>query len=159
MWTQTPEGDQFVRDLSKQLVSQFAPEELDVFDELYNDYKEHPTPPPVEPGRDDALGSGLEDVIVAVTPAASAMVKAVVTFVLSEVLKASQHEASGKIKDKVKAVFNPKGQEKAMQVSSLSPEQLDKVRKLAAKRAMDFGLPPDQARQMSLALVGSLALQ
>jgi hypothetical protein len=34
MWVQTPEGDEFVRDLSKQLVEQFAPEELEMFDVL-----------------------------------------------------------------------------------------------------------------------------
>ena len=28
MWNQTPEGDAFVRELSKGLVEQFAPEEL-----------------------------------------------------------------------------------------------------------------------------------
>jgi hypothetical protein len=94
--------------------------------------------------------------IVAVTPAASAMVTAVITFVLNEVLKASQEEASEKIKARVKAAFNPKAPAKA---APLSPEQLDEVRKLAAKRAVDFGLSPEQAKQMALALVGSLSIQ
>jgi hypothetical protein len=158
MWTQTPAGDQFVQELSKELVSQFAPEELDVFDELYNEYREHPAPPQAEPGTDDALGSGLGEIIVAVTPAASAMVTAVVSFVLNEILKASQDEASEKIKTRVKAVFNPRPAEKE-KVPPLSQDQLDQVRRLAARRGVDFGLPPEQARQMSLALIGSLSLK
>ena len=155
MWTQTPDGDQFVQELSKQLVSQFAPEELEIFDELYSEYRKDPTPPQAGQGADDTLGSGLGEVIVAVTPAASAMATAVVSFVLSEVLKASQEEASEKIKAKVKALFNPKASEKA---AALSPEQLEKVRRLAARRAVDFGLSADQAKQMSLALIGSLSI-
>ena len=156
MWTQTPEGDQFVREVSKQLVSKFAPEELEIFDELYSDYQKHPVPPQAERGADDPLGSGLGEVIVAVTPAASAMATAVVSFVVSEVIKASQAEASETIKSKVKAVFNPKAPENA---APLSPDQLEKVRKLAAKRAVDFGLSPEKAKQMSLALVGSLSIR
>ena len=156
MWIQTLEGDQFVQEVSKQLVSQFAPEELDIFDELYSEYKMHPAGLPSEQGRDDPLGSGLGEMIVAITPAASAMATAVVSFVVSEVLKASQEEASEKIKAKVKGVFNPKASEKQ---APLSPEQLEKVKKLAAKRALDFGLSPEKAKQMSLALVGSLSIQ
>ena len=155
MWTQTPDGDQFVQELSKQLVSQFAPEELEIFDELYSEYRKDPTPPQAKQGSDDALGSGLGEVMVAVTPAASAMATAVLSFVLSEVLKASQDEASEKIKAKVQALFNPKASEKA---ATLSPEQLEKVRRLAARRAVDFGLSSDQAKQMSLALIGSLSI-
>lgn len=161
MWNQAPEGDEFARELSKGLVEQFAPEELDMFDELYSEYRQDPTPPSRgERGADDPLGSGLEDVLMAVTPAASAMVTAVLSFVLGEVLKASQSEASEKIKEKVKAVFNPQpaDAEKA-KAAPLTPEQLEQVRRLAAKRGVDFGLPPDQARQMSLALIGSLSLQ
>ena len=158
MWTQSPDGDRFVQELSKELVGQFAPEELDVFDELYHEYRERPAPPQAEPGTDDPLGSGLGEIIVAVTPAASAMVTAVVSFVLNEVLKASQDEASEKIKTRVKAVFNPTPAEKE-KVPPLSQEQLDQVRRLAAKRGVDFGLPPEQARQMSLALIGSLSLK
>ena len=155
MWTQTPEGDQFIQELSRELVSQFAPEELEMFDELYRDYQKNPAPPAVEPGRDDALGSGLGEVIVAVTPAASAMATAVVSFIVGEVLKAAREEGTEKIKARVKAVFNPKSQEKA---APLSQEQLEQVRKLAARRAVDFGLSPEQAKQMALALIGSLSL-
>jgi hypothetical protein len=156
MWIQTPEGDEFVRELSKQLVDQFAPEELEIFDELYSDYKEHPSGHAPQQGADDALGSGLGEIMVAITPAASAMVTAVVSFVVSEVLKATQDEGSEKIKSKVKTLFNPKAPGKA---ASLSPEQMEQVQKLAAKRALDFGLSAQQAKQMSLALVGSLSMQ
>ncbi|HLO32193.1 MAG TPA: hypothetical protein VK249_23795 [Anaerolineales bacterium] len=156
MWIQTPEGDEFVRDLSKQLVEQFAPEELEMFDELYREYQEHPTPEDFQQGSDAPLGSGLGEFIVSVTPAASAMVTAVVSFVLSEVLKAAQNESSERIKAQVKLLFNPKAPQKA---APLTHEQLEKVQKLAAKRAIDFGLSPQQAKQMSLALIGSLSIQ
>jgi hypothetical protein len=156
MWIETPDGDQYVQELSRQLVSQFAPEELEIFDELHRYYKTHPTGLSSAPSADDPLGSGLGEMIVAVTPAASAMAAAVVAFVVSEVLKASQEEASEKIKAKVKAIFNPKAPVKA---APLSPEQLEKVRRLAAKRAVDFGLSQEQAKQMSLALLGSLSIQ
>lgn len=156
MSMQTPEENEFVRELSKELVVQFAPEELDMFDELYDEYQKHPEPPAAGRSSDDALGSGLGEVLVAVTPAASAMATAVLSFVVSEFLKASKDEASDKITAKVKALFNPKSPEKA---APLSAEQLEKVQKVAARRAMDFGLPPEQAKQMSLALIGSLSLK
>ena len=159
MWNQTPEGEAFVRELSKGLVEQFAPEELELFDELYSEYQKDPSPPAPAAGSDDALGSGLGEVIVAVTPAASAMVTTVVSFVLGEVLKAGQNEASEKIREKVKDVFNPNPAPAAKQKPApLTQDQLEQVRKLAARRAVDFGLPPDEAKKMALALVGSLSL-
>ena len=156
MWTQTPAGEEVIQELSKQLVSQFAPEELEIFDELYGDYQKHPNEPASERGMDDPLGSGLGEILVVITPAATAMATAVVSFILNEVLKAAEGEASETIKARVRALFNPKTSEKT---PPLSTEQLEKVQKLAVKRAVDFGLSADQAKQMALALVGSLSIK
>ncbi len=38
MWTNTPEGNQLVSEISKDVVAQLAPEELEMFDELSHEH-------------------------------------------------------------------------------------------------------------------------
>lgn len=72
MWTETTEGRKFVQEISKSLVIQIAPEELDLFDELVEEYFQDPTPPNVSSSTpDDPLGFGSAETLVAITPAMS----------------------------------------------------------------------------------------
>ena len=165
MWTETTEGRKFIQDVSKSIVVQIAPEELDLFDELVEEYFQDPTPPdPTTAATDDPLGFGLGEALVAVTPAAMAVVNIVLNHLMTESFKAAQEESSEVIKKKIKALFNPKkiGGEPASRVETdlppLSKEQMEHVRKLARKQAIAFGIAPARASKMVDALVGSLAL-
>ena len=165
MWTETDEGRKFIQEVAKSMVVQIAPEELDLFDELVEEYLQDPTPPDVSSAPpDDPLGFGLAETVVAVTPAAMAVVNIVLNHLMTESVKAAQEESSEVIKKKIKALFNPKkiGDEPAgkaeTELPPLSKEQMEQVRKLARKQAIAFGIAPAKASKMVDALVGSLAL-
>ena len=195
MLPDTPAARTLIADFSRAVVLETAPEELDLFDELIEDYFSSPLParhspgegPGVRPGpggeADDPLGFGLSETIAAVTPAAAAMASAVLGYLLTETVKATQEESAAALKKKIKALFNPETQpggksEPAKQEANLplpvigapagpkpdedpaplTVEQLQQVKRLARKQAVQFGLEPDLADKMAIALVGALAL-
>ncbi len=155
MWTETTEGHKFIEEISRGIITQVAPEESDLFDELLQEYFDHPQPPtPLTSASDDPLGFGLAETLVAVTPAAAAMVSAVLSYLLTEAIKAAQEESATAVKKKIKALFNSEDEAP----SPLTEEQLEQVKKLARKQAIQFGLNAKQAEKMANALIGSLAL-
>jgi len=189
MLPDTPAARTLIADFSRAVVLETAPEELDLFDELIEDYFSSPLPARPSPGEgpggeaDDPLGFGLSETIAAVTPAAAAMASAVLGYLLTETVKATQEESAAALKKKIKALFNPETQpggksEPAKQEANLplpvigapagpkpdedpaplTVEQLQQVKRLARKQAVQFGLEPDLADKMAIALVGALAL-
>ena len=91
MWTETTEGRKYVHEISRKIVSQVAPEEVDLFEELLQQYFDKPHASAVDSkAGDDPLGSGLAETLLAATPAAAAMASAVIEFLASEVIKATQ---------------------------------------------------------------------
>lgn len=165
MWTETSEGQKLIQEISKDIVGEVAPEEMDMFDELVEEYFQNPTPPDmsVKP-KDDPLGFGLGEVLVAVTPAAAAMVNEVIKYLMNETITAAKDESAEMVKKKVKKLFNPEkkddkpAKKEEGEVRPLNKEQLEQVKKLARKQATKFGIGPDKAEKMANALVGSLAL-
>ena len=165
MWSDTAEGKQLVQELSRQVVSETAPEELDLFDEMLQDYFVSPQPPaPSTVAGDDQLGFGIAGLLVAATPAAAAMVGAVLNFLVAEVVKAAKDESSTLIKQKIQALFSTQKSGPGSsagkthpEVPPLTPDQLKKVRQLAQQQAQKFGIDAAQAANMANALVGSLA--
>lgn len=157
MWINTTEGREFILELSQSVVAEVAPEELPLFAELAQEYLDDPSPPDLAaPANNEPLGFGLEEILVAVTPAAMAMTSSALTYVLAEVIKATQAESAAVIKSKIKTLFNAK--EKSHDPPPLTPEQLDRVRKLARKQARSFGMNADQAERMVDALIGRLVM-
>jgi len=154
MWTETTEGRELITDLSKDLVTQVAPEELELFDELIQEYFHDPRPQDsAEADGDDALGFGLSEAVVVITPAAAAAVSSALGYILTEVLKSAQEEGAAVLGKKIKKLLNPKDKTEA-----LTTEQLKQIRRLALTQAKLFGVEANQARQMADALVGSLVL-
>ena len=166
-----------ITDYSRQVVAQVAPEEGDMFDELSGGYFANPTPPPqnAKPADDD-LGFGMAEALVAATPAATAMVSAVLTYVMGEVIKTSQEEAATVLKEKIKRLFAgfsktpeppgakgkeagapPKKEKEA--VAPLTKEQFEAVKAAAVREGRAFGLGKAEAEKMALALIGVLATQ
>ncbi|MBI5951724.1 MAG: hypothetical protein HY865_08705 [Chloroflexi bacterium] len=156
MFTNSKEGRELIEALSRQLVEQIAPEEMEVFDDLYQEAAANSFQPAKKKGEDDALGFGVAEIMIAVTPVAGTVISAVISFLASEVLKVTKDEASAVIQKKVKALFNPKKQDG---VEPLTQAQLGQVKKLAVKLARQSGMKEEEADRLALTLVGSLALQ
>ena len=155
MFTNSAEGQEVVRSLSKQVVEKFAPQELEMFDELYEESLVVP-PGGVKAGQDDELGFGADTLMVLATPVVSAAVQTVITFLVTEVVKAGKEETTAMIQKKVKALLNP---EKKAGPVPLTQDQLLMVKKLAIKRAREMGMKEEKANQLALELIGSLALK
>lgn len=156
MWTETDEGRAFIEELSRNMVADVAPEELDMFDELADEYYEDPSPPDASAeASDDALGFGMSEMLIAATPAALAVAGSVVSFVVQEAIGAASDEALGAV---LRRVFKKEQAPADAPPPTLTKEQLEQVNRLALEQAQAFGLDPDTAQKMAQALVGTLAI-
>ncbi len=153
MWTNTPEGNQLVSEISKDVVAQLAPEELEMFDELSHEHFQIPEPSNSD---DEPLGFG-GDMLVAVTPLVVLVVQAVVKFIGEEVLKATKEESSALIAKKVKAIFNPSDEDKGA-LPTLTKEQLETIKNLVRKEAQRGGMKRKKAENMALMITARLAM-
>jgi len=154
MWIYTTEGQTLVRGIAKDVVAQVSPAEIDLFDELWQQYAANPRPAAPAGGSDNPLGSGLGYDLPATTTAAGAMVSAVLSYLLAEFIKITQEETAGMVKEKLKSLFSSKPKGRA----PLTEQQLKLVKRLAEKEAIKFGIDPEEAEKMARALIGSLAL-
>jgi hypothetical protein len=146
MLTETQEGRQYIENVSKSIVTQISPEEMEFFDELVAEYYEDPTPPR---SKDAELGFGIGGVIVAITPAAIAMVTAVISYLLTEVTDIVKDKTTENLKD----IFS-----KDKDPEPYTKEQLKQIRKIARREAKRFGMDTATANDMSDAMVGLLHL-
>jgi hypothetical protein len=161
MWTETTEGREYIKAISKNMVSEFAPEEMELFDELIAEYFADPTPPGLtESDTDDELAFGIGEVMTAVTPAATAMATAVLTLILTQFTEALETESAEIIKTRIKDILNSKVAEEEVTAKpeALTQEQLMMIRELARKQAKKFGMKSRQANKMEEALIGSIVL-
>lgn len=153
MWTETAEGQQLIGEVSRDLVTQVAPEEMEMFDDLLQDYFQYPTPPDAG---DDPLGFG-GDVLVVVTPVVTAVVGAVVTFLWNEIVKTAKEEGSAFIAEKVKAFFHPPKETQA-DSSGLTRAQLQHIKEIVQKGAVRRGMRAKKAEDLALLVVAKIAL-
>ena len=151
MWSDTPEGQELIQEVSKGIVAQVDPEELALFDELMESYFANPHPSSTE--KDDPLGFGLGEFVSLVTPAAGAAVSAVLTYILNEVIETAQEEAARAITERIRDWLNAEPAAKA-----LTAEQLKRIQEITIQQAELFDMDTTKARLMASALVGSLAL-
>ena len=155
MWTESSISRELIEEISKNVVVEVAPEEEDMFDELMGEYFQNPTPPDLSAKpKDDPLAFGVNEMLFAITPAVAAMVDAVLNHVATEFIKAAKGESKESIKKIVKKLFSNDSKD----IKPLDKEQLEQVKKLAKKQAIKFGIQPDKAENMAIALIGSLAL-
>ena len=158
MWTDTVEGHKLVKELSRMIVEEVAPEELDLFDELLLEYYQNPSESiTTKTKADNPLGFGLFENITASTTVIAPIVKSALDYLLSETIKVSQEESASLVKEKIKTVFK-RDQADAEELDPLTKAQLRKIYRLARARAIDAGLKPKKAATMARALVGSLSL-
>lgn len=158
MWTNTSEGQKLIQEISKDIVIVVAPEEMDLFDELVMEYFQDPTPPNVsESQKDDPLGFGIEETLIAVTPAAAAVANIVINHILTEFIKITESESAEAVKRKIKALFTPEIKDQTDPVP-LTKEQLENIKKLARLQAIRRGVKPDRAEKIANELIGLLAI-
>jgi hypothetical protein len=144
-----------VAELSRELVSEVAPEELDLFDDLAGEYLANPNPPHATRGPgDDALGFGMGEALSAVTPAAMAALSVMIPLVTNMALDLFKSEGADFIRQMVKEKLSGK---KPVGFN-LTPAQLQKARELAFAEAKRFGLKKAEADRLADALAGRLAM-
>jgi hypothetical protein len=155
MWNNTEEGRQLLAELSKELVAEIAPEELEYVDELLLEYYEHP--PKMLLNSDDPVGFG-GNIMVTATPVIAMALNSVLYFLIAEVLEAAKTESAAFISQKVKAFFNPipSNQELAL---SLSKEQLTTIKDIAKRELRRGGMSSKKAENAALRIMARLAIR
>jgi hypothetical protein len=160
MWTETTEGQRYVEDVSKFIVAEVAPGELDLFDELTKYYEDRSPPDRAETAGDDSLAFGLAEVIVPVTPAALALVIAVLNYIFAETTAALEDRGEGWLKERLGQIFpsEDKDRTETREREPYTNEQLKQIRRIARREARRFGMESDMANKMADVLIGRLAL-
>ena len=153
MWTHTPESKQLIAEVSKELVAEIAPEELELVDDLLDDYYADPK---VHQVRESPLGFG-GDYLAASTPVIAMALHTVFNFILNEVWVATQKESSLLIAEKMKALFNPT-KKKSEPGLELTSAQLEKAKQLIKKEAMRGGMKPKKAEDLALKIIARISL-
>lgn len=150
----------FINELSKKLVVEFAPEEIDMFDELAKEYYENPGPPDKSNQADDPLGLGLDLALSVVTPVALTMATAVLNFVMKSTLDAVKNETSERIQGQVKRLFSgidDKDNNESELRIQIKPEEIKTLRRIAIQEAQKFGYI-EGAEQMADELIRPLMI-
>jgi hypothetical protein len=156
-----PAEQQLVTELARAQVAQLAPKELPLFRPTCNAYFQDPEAALQGAFNDETLGFGAEAGLSFLTPIILAVTTQVVTFLLAEVKKSAQAEASAAIQDLVKRLF--KGlrapeQQADPTVPQLTRDQLQQVRSLAFEKARQLHLPEAKAALLADSLAGSLVV-
>jgi hypothetical protein len=151
MWNDTYEGRQVLTEISKNLIVNIAPEELEIADELLEEYFDNP---PQEHANEVPLGFGVE-IMVAATPVVAMALQAVFNFLAAEVIQSAKAEGAAFIARKVKAYFVRSNEKPEL---ALSAEQLQKIMLLARKELSRGGMSPKKAEDAALRIVGKLVV-
>src|SRR5262245_16975967 len=141
---------QLMRDVSRDLVTTIAPQELPLFrassevffqnpDELLSDRKP----------KDDMLGFGTGEAVVIITPAILAVSQQVVLFVMEQVKKSTQEQSSKLIDETVKKMFKKFRSEEKTEPEPLTADQLAHVREIALKKARQLKLSENRAKLLA----------
>lgn len=147
-----------IAELSKEIVSQIAPEELELFDELMQEYFDNPVPPDLTvDDSDDALGFGLSEVMVAITPAAAAVTIAALGFIVSTVQQFAKDQSAELPARGLRQFFVDRKQA-AIAESPLTPAQLEELRRITQITAIQYGMDDERAEAMTNAVLVTLML-
>ncbi len=143
-----------VEALALVVVTEVAPEEAEFFDELAAKVYAQPATDRKDKN-DEVLTFGLEGLVTSLSPAAIAMVSAVLPFIVKEILLPGLKDAgSEEVKKWLLALFR---RGKPDEVPALTGAQLRRVQERARAEAIAFGVDQTTAERMAKALVGTLA--
>jgi hypothetical protein len=147
-----------VRNISRILVAEIAPEELDNFDELFDEARTASNSPSSRNSSDEALGFGLDALIIIATPAVKTAVMAVMTFIVNEVIDNAKNETATIIKERIKNIFDSNKKSKSP-ASPPNKETLRRIQKMAEESAKLHGLSEEQSNKFAMVLVGLIATE
>jgi hypothetical protein len=142
---------EFGTDLAKDAVAAVSPGELDLFDDVADEYWADPAAAVAADRRDEQLGFGIDLALLA--PFAISIAVAVGQYLLGILTDAFAGEAKAVVAAKLRALLGRKGEP---DVPQLTPAQFAQVRSVALDAAGRLGLPTDTARTLSDAIVGGL---
>ena len=142
-----------LNELSEPIVHALAPEEVESYAILSEEYFENPNEFAKGRGRDQELGVGIE-LGSLLTPIIIAIAKEVWDFVWKIVKEQAAVEGKSLLQDKVKQFFKPLHKEgKAKE--SLSTKDLKSIQQKALQTCIKMGVKPADAEQIA----GSIVLQ
>lgn len=148
-----------ITDLARDLVAELAPRESEVFEELAAEYFEDPRPPETAQGAtDDALGFGLGGMVIAMTPAAAAVVSAVLSFLGSIALEAFRAEGGDYVRNRLRMLFQGDRAPDGSAAVPVSQADLQRLYQVARDEAGKYGLSDADAATLADALFRRLAL-
>jgi len=159
-------GDrELIVEVSRDVVAAVAPEEMVLFRPMSTAYFETPDRLGQAP-KDDMLGFGAGDAVVALTPVALSVMSAVLTYLRREVAQATGKEVTQIIDEQVHGLFRRFHREEhtaaapgTAAVPGLDREQLAAVGRVAFEHARAMHVSEGRARLLADAVVGSLVLQ
>ncbi len=158
MWSDSPGDRALLDDLAREVVGEVAPEELDLFDQLADEYHANPAPPDLtQPAGDDALGFGLGGALIAATPAVAAAASVVLGLVMQIGFAIVSDEASDQVRQRLRALLR-RDRTAPTAAPTLDREQLRQIRQAALNEALRFGMAQDEAGRIADALLRRLAL-
>jgi hypothetical protein len=138
----------YVTEISRTVVAQTAPQELEIFDLMVENYFHDPKPPDFSKRtRDGALASDLGTMIVALTPAATAMASTVLAYLFSEMIKGVGTGVSEAFKVKVRDWL----------LDQKNTPEMERIKQAAENKAKEYGVPEAKAKEMAEALINTLA--
>jgi hypothetical protein len=137
--------------MSREVVSHLAPEEMEFFDEIQNQFDRDSKSFKGASRRDDPLQFGLHDAAPLMTPAVIAAVTAVFHYletILSQVVK---NVAGTVLKERICTVLSH-----APSKLVVTPEQFVEIHRMAQREAMKYGVTDPAAKRMADQIVRSL---
>ena len=154
------ENNQLAAELTKDLLTQLAPQEKALFRSISESYFKDPEKTLADQrARDEMLGFGAAETITLLTPILLSVSDDVIRFLFAEAQKAMQSESSSLISETVKSWFGRFRQDADKKSPPpLTPEQLEQVRKIAVKKAQQLKLSEKNTKMLADAIVGSLAI-
>lgn len=151
--------NQLVGELSRDMLSEVAPQELPLFRAASQTYFKNPNAAP-RIGGDDMLGFGAGETMSLFAPYVLPAVAEVVKYLAGEIKKAFGEESASLIGEKVKSLFkkyrNP--DDSKNKVPPLTAEQLAQVQVIAMKEARRLRLSDKNTKLLANAITGSLAV-
>ncbi|GAA2216418.1 hypothetical protein GCM10009850_118870 [Nonomuraea monospora] len=151
-----PGTQEIVRELTRQVITRAAPEELPLVQPMSDQFFEGRRRRGAS-GREDPLGFGLDTAVVLLTPIVLQVTAALVDELAQQLAGAVATRGLAGLRLLRRLVLR---QEDAAElaVPALSPGQLDRVHGLARDKAVQLGLDPQQAELLADALRGSLTI-
>jgi hypothetical protein len=145
---------QLVGSIARDLVSQFAPQELPLFEETSEAYFKNPDKVlNGQIGKEEKLGFDGTASMILLSPFALVIVDEVIKAIVGKIAESS---AVGKLMKKLHLA-----REEEMHITlpiSLTEEQLHQIHEKALSQALQFKLSQEQAELLADSLVGKLAL-